>query len=89
MNDHIATSRLGHEPAASLRDEIDNLLLHIKGLVLVRNLLLRRGASEAELEEHSAEIGRLQWRLARHVKQAHGDGLSPDRREPDAAEHAA
>ncbi len=49
-------------------DEIDRLLLRIKGLVYVRELLRERGASETELEEHSAELGRLRWRLARLVK---------------------
>jgi hypothetical protein len=44
--------------------EIDTLLLRIRGLVSVRE----RGASAEELEEHSAEIGRLQWRLAQLVR---------------------
>ena len=48
--------------------EIDRLLLQIKGLVYVRELLRQRGASETKLEEHSAELGRLRWRLARLVK---------------------
>ncbi|HEY7018887.1 MAG TPA: hypothetical protein VH297_10515 [Gaiellaceae bacterium] len=50
--------------------EIDDLLLRIQGLVRVRELLSGRGASEEELEEHSAEIGRLQWRLARRVRRS-------------------
>jgi hypothetical protein len=53
--------------------EIDDLLLQLVGLVRVRALLDERGASEAELEEHSAEIGRLRWRLVRTVKRRHGD----------------
>ena len=44
--------------------EIDDLLLHIKGLVLVREILKQRGASPAELEAHSAELERLKGRLA-------------------------
>jgi hypothetical protein len=48
--------------------EIDTLLLRIRGLVSVRELLRERGASAEELEEHSAEIGRLQWRLAQLVR---------------------
>jgi hypothetical protein len=48
--------------------EIDELLLHLSGLVRVRSLLARRHASEAELEAHSAEIGRLRWRLAQAMK---------------------
>jgi hypothetical protein len=48
--------------------EIEELLLRIRGLVHVRELLRDRGASDAELEEHSAELGRLQWRLAQEVR---------------------
>jgi hypothetical protein len=53
--------------------EIDDLLVQLAGLVRVRSLLDKRGATEAELEEHSAEIGRLHWRLTRTVKQRTGD----------------
>ncbi len=44
--------------------EIDDLVLHIRGLVLVREILERRGASEAELEAHTAELERLKEQLA-------------------------
>ena len=44
--------------------EIDDLLLHIRGLVLVRVILEQRGASEAELEAHTAELERLKEQLA-------------------------
>jgi hypothetical protein len=44
--------------------EIDDLLLHIRGLVLVREILRQRGASAAELDEHTAELDRLKSRLA-------------------------
>lgn len=44
--------------------EIDDLLLHIRGLVLVREILEQRGASEAELEAHTAELERLKQQLA-------------------------
>ena len=44
--------------------EIDDLLLHIRGLVVVREILEQRGASAAELEEHTAELERLKDRLA-------------------------
>ena len=44
--------------------EIDDLLLHIRGLVLVREILGQRGASEAELEAHTAELERLKEQLA-------------------------
>jgi hypothetical protein len=61
------------ETRASDRDrEIDDLLVRLAGLVRVRSLLEKRGATEIELEEHGAEIGRLHWRLARTVKQRNG-----------------
>jgi hypothetical protein len=50
----------------SARD-VDDLLLHLRGLVLVRGILEQRGVSAAEIEEHSAEIERLRERLARLV----------------------
>jgi hypothetical protein len=51
-------------------DLIDDLVLHLKGLVLVRNLLELRGASQSEIDEHSAEIARVRERLARAVRSA-------------------
>jgi hypothetical protein len=44
--------------------EVDDILLHIRGLVLVREILRQRGASVAELDEHTAELDRLKSRLA-------------------------
>jgi hypothetical protein len=46
-----------------LSREIDDLLLHVRGLVLVCGLLAERGASEDELEAHTRELGRLRRRL--------------------------
>ena len=48
---------------------VDELLLHLKGLVLVRALLEERGASEAELREHANEIARLRTDLAALVQE--------------------
>jgi hypothetical protein len=48
--------------------EVDERLLHLKGLILVRGLLERRGASEAELREHSDEIARVRAELAQLVQ---------------------
>ncbi len=50
-----------------LQRELAGVLLHLRGLVLVRELLAQRGASPAEIEEHSAEIERIRDRLARLV----------------------
>jgi hypothetical protein len=44
--------------------EIDDLLLHIRGLVLVREILKQRGASPAELQAHTEELERLKDQLA-------------------------
>jgi hypothetical protein len=49
--------------------EIDDLVLDLKGLVLVRELLERRGADAAEIELHSAEIERVRERLAGAVRE--------------------
>ena len=50
--------------------ELDDLLLHLRGLVLVRQILAHRGASAGELEEHSAEIERVRDRLAEVVRRS-------------------
>jgi hypothetical protein len=52
--------------------EVDDLVLHLKGLVLVRALLKERGASEEELDEHGAEIARVRSQLARLVQKSGG-----------------
>ncbi len=48
--------------------EVDGVLLHLKGLVLVRALLQERGASEDELRRHSDEVVRLRAQLAELVE---------------------
>jgi len=45
--------------------ELDDLVLHLKGLVLVRRLRERRGADEGELLMYGAEIDRVRGQLAR------------------------
>jgi hypothetical protein len=52
---------------ALLDREIDDLLLHVRGLVLVRDLLARRGASSAELDAHDREAERLRKELTRRL----------------------
>ncbi len=56
--------------------ELDDLLLRLKGLVLVRALLAERGASEPELREHGDEIERLRARLAALVQGSGGGAHS-------------
>ena len=48
-----------------LNHEIDDLLLQARGLVLVRDLLARRGASTAELDAHTSELERVRGELIR------------------------
>jgi hypothetical protein len=50
--------------AAILDHQIDDLLLQARGIVLVRQILARRGASRAELDAHTRELERVRRRLA-------------------------
>ena len=45
--------------------DADRFLLQLKGLVYVRDLLGERGASEAELQAFTNEIGRVHRKLTR------------------------
>ena len=47
-----------------LGHEIDDLLLGLRGLVLVGDLLAERGATEAELSAHAEEADRMRAQLA-------------------------
>jgi hypothetical protein len=51
------------EDATVLDHRIDDLLLQARGLVLVREVLARRGASRAELEAHTRELERVRHEL--------------------------
>jgi hypothetical protein len=44
--------------------ELDDLVLHLKGLVLVRRLREEKGADADELRMYGAEIDRVRDRLA-------------------------
>ncbi len=46
---------------------VDELLLRLKGLVLVRELLAERGVRDADIAEHDAEIERLRTQLATYL----------------------
>jgi hypothetical protein len=50
--------------------ELDELLLHLRGLVLVRQILAQRGATDEELDQHTAEIERVRDRLAQLVRES-------------------
>jgi hypothetical protein len=48
--------------------ELDDLVLHLKGLVLVRKLRERNGAEASELAMYRTEIERVREQLADLVK---------------------
>jgi hypothetical protein len=48
--------------------ELDDLVLHLKGLVLVHRMREQRGAERSELDMFRAEIDRVRDRLAELVK---------------------
>jgi hypothetical protein len=49
--------------SAVLDHQVDDLLLHARGLVLVREVLARRGASHDELDAHTRELERVRSEL--------------------------
>jgi hypothetical protein len=53
--------------ATVLDRRIDELLLHARGLVLVREVLARRGATRAELDAHTRELERVRHELAEAI----------------------
>ncbi len=53
--------------SALLDHSIDDLLLRLRGLVLVGKLLEQRGASPAEVDEHVREADRVRAELARLI----------------------
>ena len=54
-------------PNAVLDPRIDDLLLRLRGLVLVGEVLEARGASSAEVDEHAREADRVRAELARLI----------------------
>jgi hypothetical protein len=52
---------------AQLNAEIEQLLIEVRGLALVKGLLKKRGVSRAELEAHGVELQRARARLAELV----------------------
>jgi hypothetical protein len=51
--------------------EIEQTLLHIKGLVFARAILEGRGAAPVELAEHAAELEHQRRHLAELVRDAY------------------
>ena len=56
--------------------ELNDLVLQLKGLVLVRELQDRRGADVEELRMYDAEIERVRDRLAAVVKEDAADRIA-------------
>jgi hypothetical protein len=56
------------ETKALLNKEIDNLLLDARGLALVRDLLVKRGATDDEIASHSRALARTRARLAELIR---------------------
>lgn len=54
-------------PDLPLGPEVDDLLLHLRGLLAVRDLLIARGASPAEVAAHSREAERVRERLTERI----------------------
>jgi hypothetical protein len=78
----IRSRRLGTDTASLLDDAIDDALLQLRGLALVRDLLAERGASAEEVDAHSVELERVRARLVDLIR---GPGPDP----ADALERAA
>jgi hypothetical protein len=53
--------------SAVLDHQVDELLLHARGLVLVREVLARRGASHDELDAHTRELERVRHELVEAI----------------------
>ena len=48
--------------------ELDDLVLHLKGLVMVQGLREQSGADDLELAQYGAEIERVREQLAEYVR---------------------
>jgi hypothetical protein len=60
-----------------LSKEIDELLLHLRGLVLVRDVLAARGATSAVIDAHSRELDRRREQLADLIRGRARDTAAP------------
>lgn len=58
------TSALHTDTPAVLDRQIDDLLLHMRGLAVVRDILSGRGATDEEIAAHSRELESVRHRLA-------------------------
>ena len=59
----MTTAMLNTDTPSLLNREIDDLLLHMRGLAVVRDILSSRGASSAEISAHTDELESVRSRL--------------------------
>ena len=59
----MTSAMLNADTPALLNREIDDLLLHMRGLAVVRDILSSRGASSAEITAHTQELESVRSRL--------------------------
>jgi len=59
----MTSAMLNADTPALLNREIDDLLLHMRGLAVVRDILSSRGASSAEIMAHTRELESVRSRL--------------------------
>ena len=59
----MTTALLNADTPSLLNREIDDLLLQMRGLAVVRDILSSRGASSAEIMAHTRELESVRSRL--------------------------
>ena len=66
----MTSALLNPDTPALLNREIDDLLLHMRGLAVVRDILSSRGASSAEISAHTRELESVRARLTELISGA-------------------
>ncbi len=66
----MTTAVLNADTSSLLDREIDNLLLQMRGLAVVRDILSSRGASSAEIAAHTNELESVRARLTELISGA-------------------
>ena len=59
----MTSALLNTDTPSLLNREIDDLLLHMRGLAVVRDLLSSRGATSAEINAHTRELESVRSKL--------------------------
>jgi hypothetical protein len=66
----MTSAVLNADTPALLNREIDDLLLQMRGLAVVRDILSSRGASSAEIMAHTRELESVRSRLTELISGA-------------------